>query len=367
MKCLLALLFGLALVLPAGAAEEIAPPAGLDIAYAVTTMGTVPVTAVYALEPKSGLRRLLFRDTDETNRIILKSGGSDIAGAGRTAAPKDVYVLTGPAVAPELPAQMDAISRLRFPDEAGKQAAPERVIPLSLSFGDTSAYHLWNRAPVFALSADAGVFAVCVTRIGETRLGKPTIRVISPAGAEWRVALPGSDLYVSDLAFSPDAKLLAYSAMPMGDEHTLDRSRLPLAGLYMADLAAQTTKLLYSGFIDAIAWGPKPEQVTVSQRVGDIWSTACSAAVVSVVTGLKVKEFSLHGPTVGLAYSDDAQWLAAETVERDQRIWVYPVAGGWGKQAPISTETGGRIALLGWVRIPPMAATAAPGAEQPAM
>jgi hypothetical protein len=191
--------------------------------------------------------------------------------------------------------------------------------------------------------------------------------VIASAGTEWRIALPDADLYVPDLAFSPDAKLLAYSVMPTGDEHTLNRSRLPIAGLYVADLAAQTTKLLYSGFIGAIAWGPKPEQLTVSQRVGDIWSTTYSAAVVSGATGLKVKEFSLHGPTIALAYSDDAQWLAAETVEHDQRIWIYPVAAGWGKQAPISTETGGRIALLGWVRIPPMAATAAPGAEQPAM
>jgi hypothetical protein len=89
--------------------------------------------------------------------------------------------------------------------------------------------------------------------------------------------------------------------------------------------------------------------------------------VVSVVTGLKLREFSLHGPTVALAYSGDAQWLTAETVERGQRVWVYPVAGGWGKQAPISTETGGRAALLGWLRMPPMAAAAAPGAEQPVM
>jgi hypothetical protein len=329
-------------------------------------MGTVPVTAVYALEPKSGLRQLLYRDIDEENQIILKVGGSDIAGAGRTSAPRDVFVLTGPAVAPESPTQMDAISRMRFPEETGRQAVPERILPLPLSFGDAE-YHLWNRAPIFAVSADAGLFALCVTRIGGARLEKPTIRVISPAGTEWRNALPGSDLYVSDMAFSPDAKLLAYSVLPLGDEHTLDRSRLPLAGLYVTDLAAQTTRLLYPGFIDAIAWGPKPEQITVSQRVGDFWSTAYSAVVVGATTGLKATETSLRGPTTALAYSDDARWLAAGTVGSEQRIWVYPVAGGWGKQAPISTETGGRIALLGWVRIPPIAAAAAPEPQQPAM
>jgi hypothetical protein len=368
MRYLLALLLGLALILPACAAEETAPPAGQDIVYAVTTMGKPPVTAIYVLEPKSGLRRLLYRDTDETNRVIMKMGGSDIVGAGRTVAPKDVFVVTGPAVAPESPARMDAISRLRVPDEAGKQAVPEQVLPLPLSFGETSAYHLWNRAPIFAVSADAAVFAVSVTRVGGKRLGKPAIRVISSAGGtEWSNVLPESDLYVSDLAFSADAKLLAYSVMPVGDEHTLDPSRLPLAGLYIADLTARTTRLLYPGFIDALAWGPKPEQITAAQRVGDIWSTTCSGAVVSVVTGLKLREFSLHGPAVALAYSGDAQWLAAETVERDQRVWVYPVAGGWGKQAPISTETGGRAALLGWLRMPPMAAAAAPGTQQPAM
>ena len=366
-RCLLILLAALLPALLASAAEEPAPPPGQDIVYAVTTMGKVPVTAIYALEIGTGMRRLLYRDTEDASRVILKQGSSDILGAGRATPVKDVYVIVGPPVAPDNPAHLDAISRLRFPDETGKQAAPEPVLPLPLSFSESSAYHLWNRAPVFAVSSDGGKFAVFVLRIGETRLERPAIRIIPIAGEEWRVPLPDSGLYIADLAFSPDAKLLAYSVMPQGDEHTLDEAHLPIAGLYLADLSARTTRMLYAGFIDAVAWGPKPDQITVAARVGDFWSTKHVGAVISISSGQKLREFSLRGPVVALAYSEDAQWLAAETVGGGQRIWVYPVAGGWGRQAPVSTETGGRISLLGWVRIAALGGAASPGAERPGM
>jgi len=364
MRHVAGLLLGLLVLLPVSAAEEPTPPPGQDIVYAVTMMGKIPVTAIYALEVGSGLRRLLYRDTNEANRVIVNIGSSDILGAGRTVPPKDVYAITGPAVAPNSPTHQDSISRLRFPDEPEKQAAPERVLPLALSFSDASTYHLWNRAPTFAVSSDASAFAVgAVLRIGETRLDRPTIRVIVTGAQEWRIPLPNSDLYVAGLAFSPDAKLLAYSVMPLGDEHTLDVAQLPIAGVYLADLAARTTRLLYPGFIDALAWGAKREQVTVAARVGDFWDTRHVGSVINVPSGQKVREFSLRGYVTALAYSDDGQWLAAQFTDRDQHIWVYPVAGGWGKQAPVSADSGGRVSLLGWARIPPMTGTA-PGAEQ---
>ena len=335
------------------AADEAAPPAGLDVVYAVSTLGKAPVTAIYAAEA-TGLRRLLYRDSSDANQVILKIAGSDVLGAGRAAPPKDVHVVMGPAVAPVNPSYTDAICRLRFPEEPGKQAAPEKVLSLALSFSEQSPYLLWNRAPIFAVSADGSKFAVYALRVGEEALERPTIRVIPTAGEEWQIPLPSQSLYVADLAFSPDGKLLAYSVLPQGDEHTLDTAQLPIAGLYLADAAARTARLVFPGYIDAVAWGPRPEQVTVAARMGDFWSTKYAAFVINVPSGRKVREFSLRGAVSALAYSDDARWLAAQTLNQTQQVWVYPVSGGWGRPFPLPTETGGRIALLGWARLAPL-------------
>jgi hypothetical protein len=350
----LLLLAGCMLALAAAAPAEEPPPAGLNVVYAVTaTTQRQMLSAIYAYEPSSGAHRLLYRDSPEGNRLLLKIAGSDLVGAARAVPPRDLYLVRGPTTAPSVTAPGDAITRLRLSEEAARQAVPERVLPLPLCFSLESAYGLWNRAPIFAVAPEADVFAIYALRVGETKLPRPTIRILSASGAEvWQLPLDHQDLYVTDLAFSATGKLLAYGVMPLGDEHTLDEALLPKAGLYLADLDAHTTRFLCPGFVDAIAWGPKPDQITIAARVGDIWSTQDIGAVLALPSGRKVAEFSLRGAVTSLAYSDDAQWLAAGTLYRgSQQIWIYPVAQGWGQQVKVEAQTGERVALLGWARL----------------
>jgi hypothetical protein len=335
------------------AEEEDTPSRGLDIVYAVTTMAKTPVTAIYAAEA-TGLRRLLYRDADEANHVIVKIASSDLLGAARALPPRDIFAVMGPAVAPEIPGHMDAIVRLRVPEQRGTPVAPEPVLPIPLSFSLDTPYHLWNRAPLFAVSADGATFAVHVLRVGERPLELPTIRIIPTAGEEWQIPLPGKNYYASDLAFSPDGKLLAYSVLPLGDEHTLDTSQLPTAGLYLADIAARTTRLVHPSFVDALAWGPKLDQVTIASRSGDFWSTRYVASVIAVPSGRKTREFSLHGAVSALAYSDDAKWLAVQALDQTQQIWIYQVSGDWGRPIALRSDPGGRLALLGWARLAPL-------------
>jgi hypothetical protein len=347
-------LLALCLLVCGLAAGQENPPAGLQVVYALTaTTQKQMLSAIYAYEPASGLRSLLYRDTPEGSRLLLKMGGSDLQGVARAIPPGDVYAVMGPTTAPGGATPSDAVSRIRLGGEATKPATPERVFPLPLCFSLASAYGLWNRAPVFAVSPDATRFAVYALRVGEVRLDRPTIRLLSASGAEeWRIPLDHPDLYVADLAFSPDGGSLAYSVMPQGDEHTLDEALLPKAGVYLADIPARTTRQLYPGFVDAVAWGPRPDQITAAARVGDFWSTRYIGLVLALPLGRKVREFSLRGAVTALAYSDDGEWLAvAAHYQRAERIWIYPVSGGWGQQAKIEPQSGERIALLGWARL----------------
>lgn len=335
-------------------AEEPVPPPGLAFVYAVTTSGgQAPVTSIYVQEVSTGQRRLLYRDTQEANRALLKIGGSDLVGAGRAVPGRGVYVLMGPATAPDPSAHLDVMSRLPIAGDLAREAVPERVFPLPLSFSLASPYGLWNRAPAFAVSPDGSRFALSVLRVGASVLPRPTVRILGSSGEEeWRIPLESADLYVSDLAFSPDSSLLAYCVLPLGDEHTLDKAMLPKAGVYLADTSAHTTRFLYPGFADAIAWGPKPEQITVSLRVGDIWSTRHVGVVLRAASGQKVKELSLRGGVSAIAWSGDGRWLAAQTLYQDrQQVWIYHVSVGWGQPVKLEVQAGERLCLLGWAEV----------------
>lgn len=159
-------------------------------------------------------------------------------------------------------------------------------------------------------------------------------------------------LYVADLAWSPDGKSLAYVVMPQADEHTLDEALLPKAGVYLADIATRTTRLLHPCYADALAWGPRPDRLTVAVRPGDIWSPRHVVRVLTLPSGKRIEEFSVHGQASALAYSDDAQWLAVQT-QRDgrQQIWLYPAAGGWGRLFYDLSQQDSRLSLLGWARV----------------
>jgi len=353
----IALVAALALLATGGlaGAEEPAPPPGLFVVYAVTaTAERPPVTTIWAREVSSSVRHLVYRDASEESRALLKIGSSDLLGAARTISPKDVLLLMGPAVAPDDAGYKDALTRIRFGDDPGKQTV-ERLLPLALSFSEESVYRLWNRAPLLAVSPDASRFAVAALRVGKARLERPGIRVLTPSGEEeWRIVLDHAALSVADLAFSPDGKWLAYLVMPLGDEHTLDQALLPKAGVYLADLTARTTRLLYPCFADAVAWGPTAGRITLGVRVGGIWGSGYAGEVVTVPQGRKVSEFSVRGPVLALAYSDDSRWLAVEVQQQTgPQIRIYGSADGWGRRLDLGTEGSARVALLGWARLGP--------------
>ncbi len=342
----------LALAIPAVGSESSAPPGGLCLVYATTQSAvSPPVIELHLLEAKSRARQPLYRDPEEGNRILVKIASSDIVGAGRAVPPSSVYVMMGPALAGLCP---DAMCRLRI-SQSAKLYDPEPLFPVPLCFSDASPYGMWNRAPTFAVSRDGGRFAISALRAGEIRFDRPTIRILSGAGEElWQIALDDQLLYVADLAWSPDGGSLAYLVMPQGDAHTLDDAPLPLAGLYVADTAARSTRMVRHCFADALAWGPTPGRITVAERQGGVWGSRHVGRVLSLPSGKKVEEFSLRGHVSALHYSADSRWLAVQTMIEDrQQIWLYPRAGGWGRPLLELSPGEGRLSLLGWVRVSP--------------
>jgi len=351
MRCL-ALLAGLAALLSTGAislGDE--PAADLRLVLAVTKP-TVrpPSTSLFLYDIATSSRAQIHEDATEGRRILVKMGGSDIVGAGRAAREREIYVMMGPATVDSALACSDTLSRVR---PAAGEPKWEPIFFVPLCFSDASPYGLWNRAPIFAVDQSEGRVALPALRVGETKLERPSIRVLSATGVEeWQIPLPGRWFHVTDLAWSPDGKQLAYAVLPEGDVHTLDESQLPNAGLYLADIETRTTRLVYHCYVDALAWGPKAGQLSIAARPRDIWDRANVVRVITVPDGKKVEEFSALAAIQALAYTDDGQWLAVQSVvEGGQAIWLYPAAGGWGRQVYNLPAGEGRLSLLGWVRI----------------
>jgi Tol biopolymer transport system component len=356
MRYLAVLLSALWLIAPGmPSAEGAAPAAGMGLVYAITEVTAEPrTTTIYLHAADSGERRTLYRDASDENRILARIASSDVLGAARAVPPMDVYLIMGEASMGDLSMGADALCRLRIPEAGEEQAAPEPILVIPLCFSDASPYGLWNRAPVFAVSPKAERVALCALRAGDVRFARPAIRVLGSDGTEgWRILLDDRDLYVADLAWSPDGRWLAYAVMPQGDEHTLDDAQLPKAGLYLADLEARTTRLIHRCYADAVAWGPGPDRVTVAARANDFWSQRYVAQVLAVPSGEKVEEFSLPSRVSSATYSSDGKWLAVQAASGDsQQIWLYPSTEGWGQLFHEVRTESGRLSLLGWAGVP---------------
>jgi len=338
----------------AGLADAAQVDPGLHLVYAVTrTSEGLPSTTLYTHALSSGERRSFYHDKSEQKRILVKIAGSDVLGAARAIPPRDVYVMMGPASVEQAAVCADTLTRLRIP--AGEEEASyEPLFVVPLCFSDASPYGLWNRAPIFAVGGRAERVALPALRVGETKLEGPTVRVLSGQGTEeWQIPLRHRELYVADLAWSPDGATLAYLVMPIGDVHTLDEALLPMAGIYVARASEKTSRQLYHCYGDALVWGPKPNRLTVAARTGDVWGTGSVIRVIQLPAGRRTEEFSVPGRVSAIAYSEDNQWLVVQTRDdHAQQLWLYASEGGYGRLFCNVSQEEGRLALLGWAQLP---------------
>jgi hypothetical protein len=327
------------------------PDRDLRLAIAVTQPTEMPpATTISLLDPRSGALSDLYLDPQAGRHVLVRIAGSDLLGSARAVPPADVYAFIGPSVAD--PHALDALSVLRVP-RPGVQAAWKPVLEVPLSFSEASPYGLWNRAPLLAVSPRRDRAAVTALRIGERALAGPMIRVLSMYSTEeWQLPL-AKGLRVVDLSWSPDGKQLAYALSPEGDEHTLDDSLLPEAGIYLADVAARTSSRLHHCYPAAVAWPPKGDRITIAVRP-DVWGPAGVVRTVAFPGGKRLEEFSVAGSAEALAWSDDGRWLAVQLSGKGvQVVQVRASSGGWGRDIFRLPAAEGRLALLGWVR-PPM-------------
>jgi hypothetical protein len=355
MRCLL-LTLGVVLAVAGSVAigQPTGPEPGLHLVYAVTQMaGSPPLTTIYLQEASSGAARAVYSDSPDGDRILTRIAGSDLVGAAQ-ANSRGIYCAMGPVSAPDAAACADALCRLDISAGMYRPATLEPLFSVPLCFSEESPYGLWNRAPLVAASPDGRRFAMLAVRVGEERLPNAAIRVLAATGEEeWQIPLEGAGLYVVGLGWSPDCRTLAYALMPQGDEHTLDPAVFPKAGVYVADVGERTTRFLYHCFSDAVTWGPRPDRITVAARSGGIDGYLRVARILSLPDGKKIEEFSLQGRVAAISYSDDGKWLAVQTRnEERQQIWLYPSAEGWGRLFHEVPEEEGRLALLGWARLP---------------
>ncbi|MFB3882021.1 MAG: hypothetical protein ACE149_12210 [Armatimonadota bacterium] len=323
------------------------PDSGLRLAIAVTRTGVSPSgTAISLLDPQPGVLSLVYRDAATGPRLLLKIGGSDLLGAARALPPSDIYALLGPPTAE--PGQLDSLSAWRV---AG-QASWKQVADLPLCFSEASPYGLWSRAPLLAVSPDRSRAAVTALRAGEKVFAGPVIRVLSMYGAdEWQVPLPGRDFRATDLAWSPDGEQLAYAVLPLGDEHTLDASLLPQAGVYLANARTRAYRLLQQCFPAAIAWGPRGDRLSIAVQP-DVWTGAGIVRTISLTSGKRAEEFTVTGAAQALAYSPDGRWLAIQVSGPDGESLQLRASAddGWPRTIYQLPSSEGRLALLGWLQ-----------------
>ncbi len=307
-----------------------------------------PVTAVFVLDIKSGVRREIYRDEGDS-RLLVKIAGSDVLGAARVIKGSEIYAMRGPAEVDSPAACSDTLSRLRL-GSGRAESRWEPVFSVPLCFSVASPYGLWNRAPIFSVSPDGSRTAMPVLRIGEAALDQPAIRVLSASGAEeWKFPLPGKWMRVTDLAWSPAGTQLVYAVAPEADEHTLDEAQVAAAGLYLADIEARTTRRFYQSAARAVAWGPEPNHITAAMCFDTALHATPVVSVIALPDGVKIEEFSVAGSVQALVYSEDFHWLAIQSQQgENQMIWLYRSSGGWGDRALELTTSEGRLALLGW-------------------
>jgi hypothetical protein len=341
------LLAALLLLRPAPAAAAL-PDLGLVLAVTEPTEHP-PGTTLFVYHIKRAMRQDIYRDDGDERRVLVKIASSDVTGAARVVGGSAIYAMRGPAQVESPAACSDTLSRLEL--RPGDDAAEwQPLLPIPLCFSNASPYGLWNRAPIFSVSADGSRIAMPVVRIGEAQLDQPAIRVLSAEGTEeWRVPLPGEWMEVADLAWSRDAKRLAYLVRPQADEHTIDEAQLSIAGLYLADIGSREVRRVSDCAGSAVAWGPGPNQITIA---GGAFPGTRAGGVVSILElpgGVRVEEFSARGIATALSYSPDQQWLAVQTISgTKQAIWLHPVSGGWGSPVYELPTGTGRLSLVGW-------------------
>jgi hypothetical protein len=348
--CFTAVLCLAALVLGTVNARAAEPDSDLRLVIAVTRPTEMPpANTISLLDPRSGAVSELYRDPKAGRHLLVKIADSDVLGSARAAPPGDVYAFIGPTVAD--PSALDTLSVLRVP-RPGVQAAWKQVLEVPLSFSVASPYGMWNRAPLLAVSPRRDRAAITALRIGERALAGPMIRVLSMYGTEeWQMPVP-SGLRVVDLSWSPDGKQLACALSPEGDEHTLDESLLPQAGIYIADVAARTSSFLHHCYPAAVAWSPKGDRISIVVQP-DVWGPAGVVRAIAFPGGKRSEEFSVAGSAEALAWSDDGRWLAVQLAEKGvQVVQVRPSPGGWGRDIFRVPVGDGRLTLLGWVRLP---------------
>ncbi len=310
-----------------------------------------PVTSLSLHDIKSGAGQSIYQDGAGDRRVLVRIASSDVRGTVRVTGGSIVYAMRGPVEVDSQAACSDALSRLRL--TAGGDAAEaewEAIFPVPLCFSDASPYGLWNRAPLFAVSPDGSRVAVPALRIGDERLERPAIRVLSATGVEeWRLPLPGEWMEVADLAWSPDAKQLAYLVRAQADEHALGEADLSAVGLYLADVEARRTRRISDCRASSLAWGPERDRITVALETPTGPKGGGLISVLRLQDGVEVEEFSANGTVTALAYSDDLQWLAVQATVRDQQIiWLYHASGGWARRVYQLPTSAGRLSLVGW-------------------
>jgi hypothetical protein len=227
------------------------------------------------------------------------------------------------------------------------------LFPLPLIYGAMDSWERSAETSLFAVAGNGGRFAlVAPSSLGADSHGWSVFVVSATGDMEWEFTLAAPSLRVSDLAWSDDGTLLAWLAV-LDDAETNGEVRLAgQEGLYVADIAARSVRLLRRCRGEALAWGPSADRVTLAPAPAPGRTDGHLLRVILVPSGIDVEEFSVAGRVSAIAYTADRRHLAIQT-ESDgrQEIWVFRAAGGWGRRVYETPPDAGRLSLLGWARV----------------